>query len=86
MAPITIRQTILRILAASRPFPVPAETLLGDVNRLVRPALTVEQLSAHLSWLLDRNLIGFLSADLAPDDDDARCWIIKEAGIAVLNS
>ena len=84
MTPLTIRQTILRVLAAAKPYAVPAETLLSEVNRLVRPTLTVEQLREHLTWMLDRSMIDFLPDDLAPDDVDARRWHIREAGLAAL--
>lgn len=84
MSPLTIRQAILRILASAKPFAVPGETLLAEINRLVRPSLTADQLREHLTWMLDRTLIDFLPDDLAPDDYNARKWLIIEAGLAAL--
>ncbi len=86
MNPITIRQTLLRLLAYSKPHPLPAETLLSEVNRLVRPALTAEELHTHLSWLLDRSLVGFMPDELAPDSFEETKWFIKEAGLTALQT
>lgn len=84
--PLTIRLTILRVLDAARPYALPHETLVQEVNRLVRPALTAEQLQEHLSWLLDQTMVEFLADNLAPDDVTARKWFIKEAGQAALKA
>lgn len=85
MSPITIRQTVLRVLAAAKPYAVPAETLLAEVNRLTRPALTADELRPHLGWLVDRSLIDFLPDELAPDDVGARKWLIREPGMVALH-
>ena len=85
MSPLTLRQTILRVLAQNEPYPVPAETLFGEVNRLVRPAITPEVFRTQLSWMLDRDLVAFLPDDIDPENVDARRWLIKEAGAAALS-
>lgn len=84
MSPLTIRQTILRVLVQAKPYAVPAETLLGEVNRLVRPALTAEALRTHLRPLLDASMVDFLADDLDPQNEDARRWLAREAGEAAL--
>ena len=86
MSPLTIKQTILRVLNVNRPYAVPAEQLLAEVNRLVRPALTAEELRPHLRFLLDRNMVAFLADELDPENQDARRWLIREAGQAQLKS
>jgi len=80
MSPATIRTTILRVLAQAKPYAVPAETLHAEVNRLLRPALSVENLRVQLSVLLDAGMIDFLADELEPKNEDARRWLIKEAG------
>lgn len=84
MSPLTIRITILRVLANAKPYAVPFETLLAEVNRLVRPELTSEMLLVHVRKLLDAVMIDFLSDDLDKDNEAARRWFIKEAGEAAL--
>ena len=84
MSPLTIRQTILRILAETKPFAVPTETLLLRLNTLVRPAVAPVDLRGHLTWLLDRSMVDFIPNELAPDDFDARSWLIREAGLTTL--
>jgi hypothetical protein len=84
MSPLTIRLTILRTLKLNAPYAVPFETLLAEVNRLVRPPLTAEQLTTQLRVLLDAVMIDFLADDLDPDNETARRWLIKEAGEAAL--
>ena len=84
MSPLTLRQTILRVLAQNKPYAVPAEQLLAEVNRLVRPAITEEDLRTHLSWLLDHDLVAFMPDELDTDNVSARRWLIKEAGEVAL--
>lgn len=82
----TIRVMILRALAGAKPFAVPTETLLVQINDAVRPALTADQIREHLTWLLDRSLIDFMSDDLSPEDAAARKWFIREAGVAAFKA
>lgn len=84
MSPLTIRSTILRVLVQAKPYAVPAETLLEEVNRLLRPALTTEELRTELRVLLDGSRIDFLPDDLDPTNEDARRWLVREAGEAAL--
>lgn len=84
MSPLTIKLTILRVLAGTKPYAVPFETLLGEVNRLVRPSLDAAALLRLLRALLDASMIDFLADDLAPEDETARKWLIREAGEAAL--
>jgi hypothetical protein len=86
MNPATLKLTILRVLSGARPYALPAETLLVEVNRLTRPALTVEELRTLLRGLLDQSMIDFLPDDLDRDNEDARRWLIREAGQAQLRS
>lgn len=86
MSPLSIRRCILRVLAQNKPYAVPQESLLAEVNRLVRPALTHGDLVKHLAWLKAQDMAGFKADALAPDDADARTWFVKEAGEVALNS
>ena len=38
----------------------------------------------HLSWLLDHEMVGFVSDPLDPDNSTTRKWHLREAGQAVL--
>jgi hypothetical protein len=78
------RLVILRLLAAARPYALPQDTLHLQVNTLVRPPLEASDLMKHLSWLLDRQLVGFVPDPLDPDRTAARKWHIREAGLAAL--
>ncbi len=84
MSPLSIRLTILRALANVKPYALPFEMLLGEVNRLVRPVLTPEALTVQLRALLDQNMINYLADDLDSENEDARRWFIREAGEAAL--
>ncbi len=84
MTPLAIRSTILRVLEGVQPHALPLDALLAEVNRLVRPAITVAELKAHLSWLLDRMMIDFIADPLDEKNADARRWLIREAGLAAL--
>jgi hypothetical protein len=86
MTPPTIRISLLRVLAAAKPYAVPQATLLLELNQLVRPSLTVGDLVKHLSWLKARDMIGFLPDAMDPENADLRKWLIREAGEAALNS
>lgn len=78
-----IRRAILRVLKEAQPFALPQVQLLEEVNRLVRPAISESDLQADLSWLKDREAVGFMTD---PFDDKARKWHVREAGLAMLNS
>lgn len=86
MSPLSIRLAILRLLAASKPYAVPQEMLLAEVNRLVRPALTLADLVKHLSWLKAHEMAGFEADPIDPENADARKWFIREAGAVALRS
>ena len=86
MSPQSIRLTVLRVLDTNRPYAVPQEQLLAEVNRLVRPALSLGDLVKHLSWLKASEHIAFQSDPMDPKNADARRWSIREAGIAALNA
>jgi hypothetical protein len=72
------------VLAQAKPYAVPFETLLAEVNRLVRPALSAEALRGQLRPLLDGSFVDFLPDALDPDNEDARRWLLCEAGEAAL--
>lgn len=84
MNALSLRLAILRILKAAEPYAVPQETLHAEANRLVRPAISVDELKQHLSWLLDRGYADFIADPMDPENTDERKWIIKEPGLAVL--
>ena len=84
MSPLTIRRTILHVVAAAKPYALPQETLHQEVNRLVRPTLTLAELVKHLSWLNAQEMIGFLADEMEPENADARKWSIREAGLVAL--
>ncbi|MFA6289929.1 MAG: hypothetical protein WC661_21305 [Opitutaceae bacterium] len=86
MSPLTIRRTILSVLGSAKPFAVPAETLLAEVNRLVRPAIKSVDLAEHLTALQGQQMIDYIADPVAPDDATARKWHIKEAGEAAFRS
>lgn len=79
-----IRLTILAELARSADYALPLEQLLTQVNVRLRPAITMDTLKSHLSWLLDRALVDFLADDLDRDNADARRWLIREPGLTAL--
>ncbi len=85
MNPQSIRLTILRLLAAAKPYSLPQETLLAEVNRLVRPAISLPELVKHLSWLKAQEMAGFTADPMDPTNADARKWHIREAGQNALN-
>jgi hypothetical protein len=80
----TIRTAILRTLDQATPYAVPFETLHAEVNRLVRPALSAENLLAHLRVLLDAVFVDFIADPLEPKNEALRKWLIIEAGRAHL--
>lgn len=84
MTPLQIRHTILRVLEGVQPHALPLDALHAEVNRLVRPAVSATELKAHLSGLLDRAMIDFIPDPLDEKNPDARRWLIREAGLAVL--
>lgn len=84
MTPLSIRLTVLSVLAQAQPYAVPQEQVLREVNLLVRPALTLAELVKHLAWLQRTQMVAFLPDDLDPANPDARKWLIKEAGLAAL--
>lgn len=84
MSPHALRYTILRLLAAAKPYTLPQDTLLMHLNRLVRPPLEAADLMKHLSWLLDHDLAGFVADPLDPENLSARKWHLREAGEALL--
>ena len=86
MSPLAIRRTILRILAEVSPLALPTATLGAELDRLVRPAVTAEDLREHLSWLFDHLMVGYLPDALDPESFVDRRWHLKEAGERLLNS
>jgi hypothetical protein len=84
VSPASIRIAILDILSGVQPYALPQPQLLSDVNGRVRPQLSLPDLVRELSWLKARELIAYLPDALAPDDADARRWLITEAGLAAL--
>ncbi|MBS0632023.1 MAG: hypothetical protein JSS11_08930 [Verrucomicrobia bacterium] len=84
-APAT-RLVLLRLLSYAQPYSIPQDILLDEVNRLVRPAITLGDLVKHLTWLKARDMIGYLPEPLDPDNADARKWHLREAGRTALQS
>lgn len=84
MSPLQIRHTILRVLKGVEPHALPLDALHAEVNRLVRPAVSLAELKAHLSGLLDRSMVDFLNDPLDDKNPDARRWLVIEAGLAAL--
>ncbi len=84
-APAT-RLVILRLLSYAQPYSIPQDILLDELNRLVRPALTLGDLVKHLTWLKARDMAGYLPEPLDPDNPDARKWHLREAGRTALQS
>ena len=80
----SLRIAVLTVLSASEPYALPHPQLLAEVNRLVRPAITSDQLKEILSWLIDKVFVDFLTDPLDPDNAEARRWFIREAGSAQL--
>lgn len=86
MSPLARRLALLRILADVQPYALPAAQLLAELNRLVRPALSLVEFAELLSWLQGKAYIDFLPDALDPENAEARKWLIKEAGLAALKS
>lgn len=86
MTPLSIRLAILRLLLAARPYALPQETLLAELNRIVRPAIALPELVKHLSWLKAHDMVAFAADPMDPENADARRWNIREAGEVALRS
>lgn len=86
MNPLSIRLCILRLLATAKPYALPQQTLLDEVNHSLRPPLSAADLLRHLSWLKTHDMAGFKADAIDPDNSDARKWFIREAGEVALES
>jgi len=84
MTPQIIRRTILAELARDVKYAMPAVQLLEQVNLRLRPALTADELAKHLSWLLDREMVGFNADPIDPQDASLREWLIRSPGLTAL--
>ncbi len=84
MSPASIRLTILRALKANAPYATPFSGLLVHVNELARPPLTAPELRDHLRRLLDALMVDFIADELDQENEDARRWVLREAGEAAL--
>ncbi len=84
MTALQIRHAILRVLVTVDPQALPLDAVLPEVNRQVRPSISLDDLKGHLSWLLDRAMVDFIPDPLDEKNADARRWLIREAGIATL--
>lgn len=84
MSPATTRLTILRALKANAPYATPFAGLLAHVNEVARPPLAAGDLRGHLRHLLDGLMVDFIADELDPDNEDARRWVLREAGEAAL--
>lgn len=84
MSPAVIRRMILRALTLNAPHPTPFEGLLAHVNEVLRPKLQAAELTQHLRHMLDAGWIDFIADDFDAANEDARRWLIKEAGEAAL--
>lgn len=84
MSPATLRLTILRALKGNAPYATPFAGLLAHVNEVARPPVSAPELKDHLRRLLDGLMVDFLPDDLDPENEDARRWVLREAGEAAL--
>ncbi len=80
------RLTVLRVLKLAKPYALPAEQLLAEVNRLVRPSITDGELTKLLAWLKAKAMVGYLDDTIDPENANARKWHIREAGEAALSA